>query len=364
MTSDPEVWTPEGFKTWDQYQQYGNQKSGKKEVVYPASVSSIIPATKEPIFSKYKHFIFGSNFKQSQIDCGERYRKVICSTNHLHHTSFRHIRCNDAGCPVCYVKYAEQISDRVTERWQGYKTVYRGRRPYHLILWGAKIKGANQLYPGLREALAEADRLLKILGARAYSVWFHPYRIRAELKPHLRRWRRANGLDGRAGFWKMAHDDVLGLGSFESYIVYGPHWHAIVDGWLKDVKDFSEENGGAGYKKKRYLETERAIHEVAYYISTHAAREWCKQSVRYYGDISYRMLQREFVEERIKNVLCPVCGSQLEEYDCDEEGITKEKLKDNITEKIKYYLYWKRGTKKPEMKDAFQCLVTRFCRDV
>jgi len=158
----------------------------------------------------------------------------------------------------------------------------------------------------------------------------------------------------------MAHDDVLGIGTLENYMVYGPHWHAIATGWMMNTTQFDKETGGAGYKKKRYLATESAIHEVSYYISTHAAREWGKQSVRYYGDISYRMLARELVEERIVEQKCPECGAPIEEHACNTEGVCLEKLRDCITEKIKYYLYWKRGTEKPIFKGIWQCTLSSF----
>jgi hypothetical protein len=174
---------------------------------------------------------------------------------------------------------------------------------------------------------------------------------------------RSKNLVGRVGFWKLAHDDVLGIGSLENYLVSGPHFHAIAAGYLKHVRKFSDENGGAGYKKKRYLDYEKEVHEVSHYISTHACREAGKSSVRYYGDLSYRMLAREMVEKKIKDVLCAVCQSRLQEFECDETGVPSNKIRDNITECVKYYLYWKKGQKKPDMATSSQCLITRFNRE-
>ena len=356
---DRNCWYKGEYYTYQELEELKHSESIEIGVVYAPYVPTIIPERYGTLLKKYGH-LFGENEKPTDSDCGDIFRKVQCTVNALHHPSFRHVRCNDPGCPVCYVKFSARIASRVTERVQGYKSVFRRQVPYHLIFWSSKEDNANRLYPDLRSAFKEADRLLKIMGSKASVVWYHPYRIKAELKPHMRRWRRAHGLDGKIGFWKMAHDDVMGIGPLENYIAYGPHWHAISTGWLIKSDDFNEMTGGAGYKKKRYLEKESSVYEVAYYVSTHAAREYGKQSVRYYGDISYRMLERELVEEKIKDVLCLDCGAKLEEYDCNSEGVCRDKLKDTITEKIKYYLYWKRGTKKPEMKDAYQCLITRF----
>ena len=376
-----EIWTPNGYvdtmEEWKKCQYPTNNKP-----LYPAYVTSIISEPYGTLLRKYG-LIYGSNFKPSDDNCGMIYRKVQCSKNTLHGPSWKHIRCNDPGCPVCYVKYASQMADRVTERIQGFKTVYRDThrtsRTYHLIFWGAPR--AERPYASLREAFAEAKRLLGIMGATSATAWYHPYRIKNEIKEQLRRYRRAHNMDGRAGFWKLAHDDVLGLGGIEQYMMYGPHWHAIATGFLLNVVTFNKltqfsgicdvtgVNQGGGYKKRRYLDREEEVHEVAHYISTHAARAAGKSSVRYFGDISYRKLARECVQEKIQDVLCQTCGSALEEHECDEagelylnsEGRSLRKLKDHITEKVKYYLYWKHGQPKPDMATHAQSMITRYC---
>jgi hypothetical protein len=359
QSDQPNFWTPGGYvHTYKEVQEY-YQKSANKTSVYPAYVPPINIQEIPDILKNIS--VFGDNVKPSNDQCGMIYRKVQCSNNPEHHPMFRHMRCNDPGCPVCYVKFAARMADRVTERLQGFKTVWRDQKPYHLIFWSTKASSGRP-YAGLREAFREARRLLELMGAESAVVWFHPFRIKKELKEYLRNYRRNNHLDGRAGFWKLAHDDVLNLGGLKAYIEYGPHWHAIATGYLKNFVDLDKKYG-IGYKKRRYLDTEAKIYEVSHYISTHAAREWGKASVRYFGNLSYRILQRECVETKIKDVICPVCGASLEEYDCDEKGVCIQKLKDNITEKVKYYLYWKRGQPKPDMISHSQCMITRFCRD-
>ena len=352
---EAKFWTPQGMVSFEEWKK--QSAKCKKNAVYPAYVPSIISEPYGTLIKKHG-MIFGSNEKASDDDCGAIFRKVQCSGNHLHAPAFRHVRCNDPGCPVCYVKYASRAADRVTERIQGYKTVWRKTAPYHLIFWSDR---ADRPYADLRQSFDEARRLMSAMGVQAAACWYHPYRIKPELKDRLRAYRRAQGLDGRAGFWKLAHDDVLQLGGIERYMVYGPHWHAIATGYLVNVKEYSEKTG-CGYKKKRYLDTEDKVHEVAHYITTHCCREATKSSVRYYGDLSYRMLARELVETRIKNVVCSQCGANLEEYDCDDTGVVLQKLKDKITEKIKYFLYWKKGQPKPDMATHSQCLITRFSK--
>ena len=305
---DSTFWTPKGYvKSFEEYKKISS-KTYDSLIGYPANVTSINSEPYGTQLRKYG-FLFGSNEKVSDDNCGKIYRKIQCSTNFLHHPGFKHLHCNDPGCPVCYTKYAAQMADRVTERVQGYKTVYRSKRDavYHLIFWGPP-ENKTRPYAGLREAFKEANRLMELMGVVSATVWFHPYRIKKELKPILRRYKTINGLNGRVGFWKLAHDDVLGLGGLERYIEYGPHWHAIASGWLMNTTEYKEIEG-AGYKKKRYLESEETVHETAHYISTHCCREAMKSSVRYFGNISYRMLAREHVESKIKDVVCNDCGA-------------------------------------------------------
>ena len=324
--------------------------------VYPAYVPSIFSRSYGSILSLHG-FIFGSNEKPSDASCGAIYRKIQCVDNELHNPSYRHNRCNDPGCPVCYVKFSSRMADRVTERVQGFKTVYRDSKPYHVIFWGKPMEGRP--YAGLTEAFRCAKVMLSNMGVQAACVWYHPYRIRKDIKPILRQYKIRNGLNGRVGFWKLAHDDVLNIGGLENYIEPGPHFHAIATGYLRDSKEYAADTG-CGYKKKRYLMQEIEVHTVAHYISTHACREAGKSSVRYYGNLSYRMLAREMVKEEIKDLRCDICGARLNEFDSDDTGVALNKLKDRITEKVKYYLYWKKGQPKPDMRDNVQCLITRF----
>jgi len=346
----PLIWTPKGFVNTIEEWKNSDKKIQQLSSMYSASVPPRFQAIYGTLLQKHGH-LFGDEEKQSAIDCGEKFRKVVCSNNEKHESGFRHIRCNEPGCPICYPKFATRIAQRVTDRVQGYKSVYKGKKPpFHLILWGAlATDGAYSLYGNMRQAFAEGKRLAGILGLDAYTMWYHPYRINPELKPHLRRYKTINDLNGKVGFWKLAHEDVLGIGALENYIVYGPHWHLIADGWMIPTLQFNEMTGG-GYKKKRYLDSEKAVYETAYYISTHCAREAGKTSVRYYGALSYRQLKRDLVYVKEQNVLCKVCQALLKLFPCNIDGVLGEMITDHITEKVRYYIYWKAGSKKPDIE--------------
>ncbi|MFA5379078.1 MAG: hypothetical protein WC455_25205 [Dehalococcoidia bacterium] len=296
-------------------------------------------------------------------DCGRVLSKVVCSRSRDHASYLKHQRCNEPTCPTCYPKYAKRISDAVSTRVAGWQSVYPGDTPYHLVFWGRK----GQTYKDLTDAHHQAARMLRDMGATSAVVWYHPYRIRAELKPALRRlmrrWKsepeqcrlaRKNGgvvqyseMYMDVGFWLLAHEDALGIGGLHNYVEYGPHFHAVAAGYLTKSSQYSALTG-RGYKKKGYLIKDGSVERLSYYLSTHACYEWTKSTVRYLGTISYAKLARKTVETSIEDVCCPDCGAPLAEYDYDETtGETLGLLHERVTCKIERHVYWRRGDPEP-----------------
>jgi hypothetical protein len=154
-----------------------------------------------------------------------------------------------------------------------------------------------------------------------------------------------NGLGKSIGFWKLAHDDVLGLGCLDAYIIPGPHFHAIVSGYLLDTTEYSK-LGIGGYKKVRRLDSEQDLETVANYISTHACCEKRKSTVRYFGLISYSKLSRDDGIKTVEDVECEICQKHLEEHygNMHDDKFESTGIKhEHVTQVIKVYEYWKRG---------------------
>jgi hypothetical protein len=289
--------------------------------------------------------------------------KYVCSRSEDHAAYYKLHRCNDPLCPICYPKYAKRIADAVTRRVVGKQSVYPEKSPFHVVLWGKK----GVVYPNLKTAHADASKMLKKMGVDSAVIWYHPYRIRAALKPALRRLMRKfkdepgicrlsrkNGgfvkfseLYIDQGFWKLAHDDALGIGGLQNYVEYGPHFHAIATGYLINSRVWAATTG-CGYKKKGYLTTDEGVNRLAYYLTTHACQEWGKSTVRYLGDISYAKLSAECEEKKIEDVCCEDCGAPMHEHDCDPvTKVTGALLRDRVTCVIEKWVYWRRGDKKP-----------------
>jgi hypothetical protein len=296
--------------------------------------------------------VFGCNEKPSGDACGKIRAKILCSADDSHPAYFKHERCNDPGCPICYTKFSLRIAGAVTERVQGYRSVFGYDPIYHLVFWPDSLTG----YKNLKGAFGDAKFMLDKMGAIMAVVWYHPYRIPDEIKEQLRRYKRANRIDASTGFWQLAHDDVLDLGCLDAYVVYGPHFHAIASGYLEDVREYIK-RGIGGYKKVRVLSSEEETKRVAYYISTHACREAKKSTVRYFGKISYSRLARDDGREIVEDVVCEKCGKALVQYHCDEDGHLGSLAHDCLTRKVMQYKFWKRGDKPHGKKKTRQKLI-------
>ena len=331
----------------------GWSKSSDFDPCITANVPNTIYEVKSSNIGK----IYGSNFLSTNVQCGTIYRKVFCNADRTHKPANLHIYCNDPLCPICYKKYAARISARVSERVMGYKSVYPGRKKLFSLIFWPKF---GTVYESLDAAFDDGNRMLKDMGATGAVTWIHPYRIKKDIQPKLRRIQRQIRMMNEAdpegkqrrtkGFWEMAHEDALCIGGLENYYVPGVHFHAQASGYLEDIKKYAERTG-AGYKKKGYLDTgtdaenHENIQKHAYYLSTHANFEPGKDTVRYFGLMSKYNLRRTQTGEYFDNVKCDVCGSTLAdyEYNAETKELSKFPIHSVITRKIKVYRYWIKG---------------------
>ena len=99
----------------------------------------------------------------------------------------------------------------------------------------------------------------------AGEIVFHPFRIREEIRLRLIDYCKQKQIDepsySSGGFWKLARDDVLDLGSFDAYRVFSPHAHVICFGRFPNAKEYHEQTGGWVYKNIRDLPLEITIRE-------------------------------------------------------------------------------------------------------
>lgn len=313
--------------------------TGSKEPAYPAIVPSIFHVVR----------LLGINKNPTNETCGKIRAKIQCSHDAGHRPYFKHEHCNDPLCPVCFKKFVSRQADRITERLWGYHEIYQTPLA-HVTFWD---KADHEPYPDMTTAMRAGLRLLKQMGATAGSFQWHPFRIKQELLEPLREYRISRGLSKSTGFWEMARDDVLELGSLDAYVVRGDHFHGIISGRLRDVRAYYKDTG-CGYDKIRYMQCEGDIHRLAYYISSHSAYEFGKQSVRYFGNASYSRLGCTLIDKRVEDVCCDVCRARMQEMFTDADGNPVGLSRDHVTRIVKVYKYWKR-TKKKKKKKSIRC---------
>jgi hypothetical protein len=193
----------------------------------------------------------------------------------------------------------------------------------------------------MTEAMQAANKMCKAMGVTAGSIQWHPGRIKKGIKEQLRRYRISRGLSPKTGFWEMAHDDVLNIGPLNAYCERGDHFHGICSGMLWNSKEYAKATG-CGYKKRRYMTSEGDIHRLAYYLATHSAYEFSKQSVRYVGNMSYSKLGKTLIDERIEDVCCDVCKARMQEMFVDSDGEPVGISRNHITRLVRTFKYWKR----------------------
>jgi hypothetical protein len=295
------------------------------------------------IFSDVK--LYGCDHEPTDQECGKIIKKVQCSHDPTHRSYyFKHRHCNNPFCPVCYTKFAARLANRVTSRIEAGRSVYH-LPVYHLILW----RDNKTVYRDMKEAMADGWKMARDAGVIAGGMFWHPARIRKDIKDQLWHYRRSRGLSSRTGFWEIARDDVLNLGSLAAYCVRGDHFHMVASGYLENSKAYFERTG-CGYKKGRTLPNESEVRKTAYYLATHAAYQPGKHSAKYYGLISYSKLGKTKVYDRIEDVMCEVCGARMESYEANEDGTIVggdnwHVTPNLMTHRVQEFKYWKRVKK-------------------
>jgi hypothetical protein len=340
--------------------------NGAGHHTYPASTSidqvhSIDNIYGQSIFRRESSFIYGSSLKQTNSQCGIPHRQLICSKDKGHTVVTKHICCNDPQCPVCYQKFTHRLADGAVERVLGYKEVYPEDPFYHLVLSPLQ----DTRYLNNKEAFAAVAKVFLKHGGKAAAMWYHPYRFKSGLIWKLRKvqnqWMIENPKKRPPGFWKLAREDVLKLGSFGEYLIYSPHFHALATGYLLNSKEFHRVTGGWIYKKVKRDEGEdhvdkgeavvesafdltgKDLQRVAHYLSTHCGYEWTKHSVRYVGEISYSKLGRRDKKTERMPAVCLKCGAPMIEYFVNQNtGKLGDATGEEVMEKVITWQYYKR----------------------
>jgi hypothetical protein len=259
--------------------------------------------------------------------------------------------CQRVECPVCYHAWARKAGHRISERLRGLRSAYYHSRPKEY----QKLRSFRHFQFSPPQDLLPVDCTLDEAFALWRSFWeaekplyggsviFHPYRLTREAKRGLAAYVAARAeaddeggaLYEKGGFWALAREDVLGLGSFEAYYTWGPHYHVIGFGYVAEKSDDFEKRTGWVYSNLRDRNstigidprTGHIIDEVeatARYQLTHAGVERgasgkYRNSYRWFGICDNKHLRLvknarggHVIRRVVESVLiCPVCGREL-----------------------------------------------------
>jgi hypothetical protein len=259
--------------------------------------------------------------------------------------------CQRVECPVCYHSWARKAGHRISERLRGLRSAYYHSRPREY----QKLRSFRHFQFSPPQDLLPVDCTLDEAFALWRSFWqaekplyggsviFHPYRLTREAKRGLAAYVAARAeaddeggaLYEKGGFWALAREDVLGLGSFQAYYEWGPHYHVIGFGYVAEKSDDFEKRTGWVYTNLRDRNstigidprTGHIIDEVeatARYQLTHAGVERgasgkYRNSYRWFGICDNKHLRLvknarggHVIRRVVESVLiCPVCGRAL-----------------------------------------------------
>ncbi len=265
--------------------------------------------------------------------------------------------CQRVECPSCYHAWARKAAHRVADRLRGLRSAYYHSRPREY----QKLRSFRHFTfsppPGLLAedcSLDEAFALWRSFWQAEKplyggSVIFHPYRLTKEAKRGLAAYAAARAeaddeggaLYEKGGFWALAREDVLGLGSFQAYYTWGPHYHVIGFGYVAEKSDDFERRTGWVYVNHKNRDATIStdpktgqirdqVEATVRYQLTHAGVQRgpsgkYKNSYRWFGicDAKHCRLVRNaqggaVIRRIVESVLlCPVCGRPLTfETDC------------------------------------------------
>lgn len=337
--------------------------------------------------SIYKEDEFGNKYNW----CQEVVKSISCPE----HGILKLVRnnCSRVTCPDCFMNWVHTASSRMSSLVHGcadalqyyhgepitlfgrtyneYQLNRAGKRCAHLIL--SPPPGTISEFDTIQHCYDLGKRhVQKFLPGVIGGVFlFHPYRIKKECKDGIRDYvKRILEQDPDKippeGYWKMARADVLHLGGLREYMVFGPHFHILCFGFIKDTADYQEYMKSVGkepwfLKNVRYKtptggldlviydNTDNSyddhVNRVAAYLLTHTAVEttvngtvsntyrkfgimsssYCTQKKEITDICGTKHEKVEYLRNETRELLCPKCIRDEKSLPeklllCDNEG--------------------------------------------
>jgi hypothetical protein len=279
-----------------------------------------------------------------------------------HTCHFKRNGCGKLICEICGEQRVVRDAKKSAERLWAYKELMglHGDRAIldHVVLSpGNMFIKDNETYKRLRK---DASEYAGMLGAVAYSLVFHGYRIKEEYKTLFRAYKSGGG---SGGIWSWLRSE----GTVNDARYWSPHFHLISVGYLRNSDSIMNNHGGEGfnfyqntgwiYKKiSRDLSSLKALTGLLMYQLNHSTvwmdpvikyrtktieREygylstervpyttWKQKGhvITYNGDISYNKMGMIAIKKK-KVKICPTCEEEVKILDVPWEELERIAVK-------------------------------------
>lgn len=227
---------------------------------------------------------------EAKEGCGQIGFKACFHAVHGPKVPYRKFRqsCGRRDCPVCWESWAVEQALEITHRaWIGSQLLKKGKPVHGILSPPPGTLAEESSVEEFRELRTMAYEVLKFIGyVHGGAVVFHPWRCRnAEGAPIGGHFLQADGIP-----------------------VWGPHFHYIGPGWNVEgrVKAMYEQTGWV-FKRKRVLNSEKAVYGVAHYALTHCGVDEHTQSYTWFGDFSNSsQLMKDIPDREVIPDTCPL----------------------------------------------------------
>jgi hypothetical protein len=236
----------------------------------------------EPYHDCGKTLVFGclnvEAHKQSRLDEVEVVDRV--------YVKLKRRTCLRASCPVCFEKWAGKEAHKIEYRlsqWKGSGQVIHVMVSVPPSLW----------YKDLGELRTEAQRIAKKVGVFGGSCIIHAERQKCVFcgEPKDTQTERCLNCGCSSFSWE-----------------FSPHFHLLGYGWIHGhkVKDVYEREGWV----IKNLGVRKSVGGTAQYQLSHCSEKRGRQSVTWFGRLSYNKL-RVAPEPESEKEVCPLCQAEL-----------------------------------------------------
>lgn len=218
---------------------------------------------------------------KSRCECGESLGTRI-------------LKCKRIECPYCYIKWVKEKVFDIALKVEAYATV-TGDRPSHVVFSDKPERFKSATWNDYEAFFKKGYRHVSAVGGAGGVRMFHPYRVKKQLLPRLKK--MGFGTE-KKGFWKAVREDALHLVSLYNYIELGPHAHCLI------FPSFLQEHNDKSFflKKIGVLASLDDVIRLCFYLISHVgiladSEDFDNHPVVFFGEL-HRFNPSKFLSEK------------------------------------------------------------------